>query len=74
MTRTTEFATNLLMMRGVVRECPDCMTEQIFVPVDDSFDEPSDVSVSAYCCATCGAAIVVEVWAELAVAAVRGAA
>jgi hypothetical protein len=65
-------AADLLMMSGVVRECPDCAVDQIFVPVDDATESPHDLSASAYCCTTCGAAILVDVFLEPAVAGVRG--
>lgn len=65
-------AADLLMMSGVVRECPDCAVDQIFVPVDDGTELPHDLSASACCCTTCGAAILVDLFLEPAAAAVRG--
>lgn len=67
-------AADLLMMSGVVRVCPDCAVDQIFVPVDDTADAPHDLSACAYCCAGCGAAILVDVFLEPAAAGVRGVA
>jgi hypothetical protein len=67
-------AVDLLMMSGVVRECPDCAVAQIFVPVDDGAEIPHDLSASAHCCTTCGAAILIDLFLEPAAAAVRGVA
>jgi hypothetical protein len=71
---TPESAADLLMLSGVVRECPDCDAEQIFMPVDDGAETPHDLSASAYCCSACGAAILVDLFDEPAAAAVRGVA
>ena len=68
-------AADLLMTSGVVRRCPDCTMDQIFMPVDDtSSDHPLDLSASAYCCTSCGAAILIDLFLEPAVAGVRGVA
>jgi hypothetical protein len=67
---TAESADQLVMW-GVARECPDCGDDQIFVPVDD---DPSGRDTGAYCCATCGAAILVDLLAAPATAAASGAA
>ncbi len=74
MTKHAESAAELLMMSGVVRECPDCDVDQIFMPVDDAPEVPHDISASAYCCMTCGAAILVDLLVEPAAAGVRGVA
>lgn len=71
---TPESAADLLMLSGVVRGCPDCADEQIFMPVDDGTETPHDLSASAYCCSACGAAILVDLFDEPAAAAVRGVA
>lgn len=63
------------MTSGVVRHCPDCDAHQIFMPVDDrAADHPIDLNASAYCCASCGAAILVDLFLEPAAAGVRGVA
>jgi len=47
---------DLLMLSGVVRLCPDCLEERIFVPVDcDRAAEHCE-----FCCTTCGAALLVD--------------
>jgi hypothetical protein len=48
-------AADLLMLRGVVRHCPDCRDDQMFVPVEDC-----DGGACEFCCTTCGAAILVD--------------
>ena len=73
-TPANESAADLLMTSGVVRHCPDCDVDQIFMPVDDGFDPPHDLSAGAYCCSSCGAAILVDLFLEPAAAAVRGVA
>lgn len=42
---------DLLMLSGVVRVCPDCRDERILLPADDAV---------AYCCTSCGAAVVID--------------
>lgn len=74
MKKHAESAAELLMMSGVVRPCPDCDVEQIFVPVDDGSDSPHDLGARAYCCTSCGAAILVDLFVEPAAAGVRGVA
>ena len=71
---TPESAADMLMLSGVVRVCPDCDVDQIFMPVDDGAETPHDLSASAYCCTACGAAILVDLFDEPAAAAVRGVA
>ncbi len=73
-TVSPDSAAELLMMSGVVRECPDCDVDQIFMPVDEGSDHPHDLSASAYCCTSCGAAILVDLFVEPAAAGVRGVA
>jgi hypothetical protein len=73
-TSTPESAADLLMLSGVVRLCPDCDADQIFMPADDASETPHDLSASAYCCTACGAAILVDLFDEPAAAAVRGVA
>lgn len=58
---------DLLMTTGVVRACPDCRIPQIFVPADD-------VGACAYCCSTCGAAILIDLFLDFEPATVRGVA
>ena len=50
----------LLMLSGVSRPCPDCVDDRVFVPADDA-EEPG-----AYCCTVCGAAVLVDIDAEIA--------
>jgi hypothetical protein len=45
----------VLMLSGVARFCPDCLDHSVFVPVDDC-----DRDRCEYCCAACGAAIVID--------------
>ena len=83
MNTTAESAADLLMLSGVVRDCPDCAAEQIFVPVDDSRDTSRgaapgaaregahDLSVGAYCCTGCGAAILLDLFLETPASARR---
>jgi hypothetical protein len=54
----------LLMLSGVVRSCPDCGDERIFVPIE-SVDDGS------VCCTTCGAALLVDPPFEAAARAVH---
>jgi hypothetical protein len=44
----------LLMLSGVSRPCPDCADDRVFVPADD------DGSGGAYCCTSCGAALLID--------------
>ncbi|MGH3471965.1 MAG: hypothetical protein ACRDPG_07960 [Nocardioidaceae bacterium] len=46
---------DLLMVSGVALTCPDCGGERILVPAVD--DTPGS---AAYCCTTCGAALLVD--------------
>jgi hypothetical protein len=46
---------DILMLHGVARDCPDCAGERIFVPVDDTGDETSEL-----CCTDCGAALLAD--------------
>jgi len=48
-------AAYLLMMSGVVRPCPDCRDERIFVITDECESDRCE-----FCCTTCGAAILVD--------------
>ena len=74
-TSAPESAADLLMLAGVVRLCPDCDADQIFMRADDASETPpTDLSASAYCCTACGAAILVDLFDEPAAAAVRGVA
>jgi len=66
MMKTAELAADLLMLSGVVRDCPDCAAERIFVATDDGPDPGV-----AYCCATCGAAILVDLFLDSASAAIK---
>ncbi|HEY7043967.1 MAG TPA: hypothetical protein VH419_09900 [Nocardioidaceae bacterium] len=50
----------LLMLSGVVRECPDCAGEQIFVAADDVVEPGHEAGTGAYCCTACGAAILLD--------------
>ena len=67
-------AADLLMTSGVVRHCSDCAVDQIFVPVDDGTDVLHGLSASAYCCTSCGAAILVDLFLTPAASVVRGVA
>ncbi len=69
MTNTAELAADLLMMSGVVRDCPDCAAERIFVSTDDQLDP----GVGAYCCTTCGAAILMDLFLDITPAVTRAA-
>jgi uncharacterized protein (DUF983 family) len=53
---------DLLMLSGMVRLCPDCGDERIFVPIDT----PDD---AAMCCTMCGAALLVDPLVDRALAA-----
>ena len=44
---------DLLMLSGVVRSCADCGDERLFVPIESTDDD-------AYCCTSCGAAVLVD--------------
>ena len=46
---------DLLMLHGVARDCPDCGGERVFVPVDESGAEASEL-----CCTDCGAALLAD--------------
>lgn len=46
---------DLLMLSGVVRACPDCLDERIFVSTDDCGADGCE-----YCCTTCGAAVLID--------------
>lgn len=59
------------MLTGIVRVCPDCRADRIFVTTDDCDAEGCD-----YCCASCGAAVLIDpicsatttdVWTDTAV-------
>jgi hypothetical protein len=45
----------MLMLSGVSRTCPDCRDTRVFVPADDGD------SSGAYCCTSCGAALLIDV-------------
>jgi hypothetical protein len=48
---------DLLMLSGVVRSCPDCHDERIFLPAG-AF--PTEDESGAYCCTVCGAALLID--------------
>ncbi len=60
MTNTAALAADLLLMSDLVRDCPDCAAERIFVPTDDGLDP----GVGSYCCTTCGAAILMDLFLD----------
>ena len=45
----------LLMVKGIVRNCADCSDERIFMPVDEC-----DGDACEFCCTSCGAAIMID--------------
>ncbi|MBA3265442.1 MAG: hypothetical protein H0T14_03590 [Nocardioidaceae bacterium] len=45
----------ILMASGVVRACPDCIGERIFVSTDECAGEACE-----FCCTECGAAILID--------------
>jgi hypothetical protein len=55
---------DLLMLRGVVRGCPDCHDDCIFVPTA----APDD---GEYCCTMCGAALLIDPAIEVAARTTR---
>jgi hypothetical protein len=56
----------VLMLTGVVRPCPDCHGERIFMPA-----EACDGDVCDYCCTTCGAAVMIDPALDLPVVMAR---
>jgi hypothetical protein len=44
---------DLLMLSGVVRSCPDCHDDRIFVPIDNT-------PAGEYCCTSCGAGLLID--------------
>ncbi|MGH3504346.1 MAG: hypothetical protein ACRDQA_26120 [Nocardioidaceae bacterium] len=48
---------DLLMLQGMTRVCPDCGDERIFIPVDDA---PGEADHGAFCCTSCGAAVLLD--------------
>ena len=56
-------AADLLMLRGVVRPCPDCANDRIFVPVADDCDRDA----CEFCCTSCGAAVLIDPVLEVTV-------
>lgn len=56
-------AADLLMLSGVVRPCPDCADERIFVPVLEDCDRDA----CEFCCTSCGAAVLIDPVLEAAV-------
>jgi hypothetical protein len=49
---------DLLMLSGVVRSCPDCHDDRIFLPAG-AFPA-DDAEGGAYCCTVCGAALLID--------------
>ncbi|MDQ3307165.1 MAG: hypothetical protein M3499_02210 [Actinomycetota bacterium] len=47
---------DLLLLESVVSGCADCGDERIFVPVDDNCGG----GACEFCCATCGAAVLID--------------
>ncbi|MEJ7706706.1 MAG: hypothetical protein WKF82_05085 [Nocardioidaceae bacterium] len=43
-----------LLLDGVVRACPDCLGDRIFVSVECEGDH------CEFCCTTCGAAVMID--------------
>ncbi len=43
------------MLSGVLRVCPDCADERIFMPIDECDGEGCE-----FCCTSCGAALLVD--------------
>ncbi len=54
------------MLSGIVRACPDCIDERIFVPVSDC-----DGDGCEFCCTSCGAAVMIDPVCNHTVAAAR---
>lgn len=50
----------LMMISGVALDCPDCAMVTIFVPVDEECTDRC-----AFCCTSCGAAMLVDPLLEL---------
>jgi hypothetical protein len=46
---------DILMLHGVARDCPDCVGERIFVPVDETGLDSCEL-----CCTDCGAAVLAD--------------
>ena len=57
-----------LMLTGVVRPCPDCVAERIFVATDECGDDRC-----AFCCTDCGAAVLIDPLVDAALLVVRAA-
>lgn len=57
-----------LMLSGVVRSCPDCAAERIFVTTDECRDDRFE-----FCCTTCGAALLIDPVFDYTLAATRAA-
>ncbi|MDX6316871.1 MAG: hypothetical protein QOD35_271 [Nocardioidaceae bacterium] len=57
---------DVLMLSAVARYCADCRAQSLFLPVDDC-----DGDSCEFCCASCGAAIVIDPALEEAVPLVR---
>ncbi len=55
-----------LMLSGIVRACPDCVDERIFVPVSDC-----DGDGCEFCCTSCGAAVMIDPVCDYTVVATR---
>ncbi len=45
----------ILMLSGVVRTCPDCLDDRIFVSIDEY-----DTDSCEFCCTSCGAAVLID--------------
>jgi hypothetical protein len=58
---------DLLMLSGVVRSCPDCHDERIFLPAGAILLE--SVHDGEYCCTGCGAALLIDPALDLAMPA-----
>lgn len=45
----------ILMLTGIERSCPDCRRPSVFIVVDDG-----DGGIGEFCCTACGAAILID--------------
>jgi hypothetical protein len=57
---------DVLMLSAVARFCPDCRGQSLFLPVDDCESDRCE-----FCCASCGAAIVIDPALEETVPLIR---
>jgi hypothetical protein len=57
----------ILMLSAVARFCPDCLDQSLFLPVDDECEGDR----CEFCCASCGAAILIDPAFEETVPLVR---